>query len=346
VAGGSGSGRVILRIQAGPDTKVYDLPGEMDIQYVEKRGPLLFERMVPYRDGKFSADFLIPARIPFGDTAARLSAFAWDGSREMEGGVAVTGLRIRDRIPGGPCSERADSEGPRIRVSGCEAGESGGIDFPDRVTLALPSCLTVHVEDSVGGVLSAQGPDEGTTLEVPGVLDPFHPQPGLDELGRKSYRLPLDRKDFRPGPHVLKVAAQDGYGNRSTRLLRMDLTLDSSIQALAAWNVPNPVKRAGTAFHFSGLLPAPDTFVAEGEEPPGDRVEFTVRIHDQAGRVVKALRKARSGQHWDGRDEWGNLLANGVYFYAVTAEWKLPAGTPHPSFRTVSTRRNTLVISR
>ena len=83
-----------------------------------------------------------------------------------------------------------------------------------------------------------------------------------------------------------------------------------------------------------------------GWDPPGDRVEFTVRIHDQAGRVVKVLRRARSGQHWDGRDEWGNRLANGVYYYAVTAQWILPDGAPRPSYRTASTRRNTLVISR
>jgi hypothetical protein len=71
-----------------------------------------------------------------------------------------------------------------------------------------------------------------------------------------------------------------------------------------------------------------------------------VRIFDQAGRAIKVLRNARSGVHWDGRDDWGNLAANGVYFYVVTARWDDRSGGPSPAYRTLSTRRNILVLSR
>lgn len=346
VAGGTDGGWVNLKIIAGSAAREYDLPEDLQTQYVEKRGNILFEQTVPVKEGRFTADYLIPTRISYGDSNALITAFAWDGTRELEGSMSVTGLRIKGRSEKSPCADGSDGQGPAIRITGCEKKEGGGVDFPERVRLPLPYCLQIHVEDSLGGVISAQGPDEGTTVEVPGILDPYHPKPGLDELNRKSYQMALDRIDLPPGSYVLKVSAQDGYGNRSLRQLRMDLSMDSSISALTAYNVPNPVKRTGTAFYFSTVLPSPEVVVTEGGGAREDRVEFEIRIFDQAGRLAKALRNAESGVRWDGRDDWGNRVANGVYFYTVTARWNLEEGALKPAYRTLSTRRNTLVMSR
>lgn len=344
VAGGSGSGMVNLKIMAGSNQKIYSLPNGFEAQFAEKRGSILFERTLPYKDGKFSADYFLPRQISFGDTNARIVAFAWDGSREMEGSAVIPDLRIQGSAS--TCPADTNGQGPRIRITGCERKETGDLDFPDRVRLSLPYCLQIQVEDSVGGVLASDGPYEGTTLEVPGVLDPFHPQPGIDDLYLKTFRLSLDAREFRPGPHVLKISAQDGYGNRSQRALRMDLTRDSSIQTITAYNVPNPVKRSGTAFYFSTIIPQEEVIVVEGGVSEAERLSFEVRIFDQAGRVIKVMRDARSGVRWDGRDDWGNRAANGVYFYVVSARWDDQTGGGASTYRTLSTRRNTLVLSR
>ncbi len=347
VEGGGGSGFLNVKILGAPEHRVYALPKDMDTQYVARRGPVIFSQTVPYVVGRFSLEYLIPARVPFGDTAARITAFAWDGGREMEGSIAVEGLAVRGQAGEGSCPDPDGGQGPRIRVTGCQDGETGGVDFPDRVRLDLPSCLRIQVEDSSGGVLSAQGPDEGTMVEIPGSLPPFHPQPGVDELFLKTYQLTLEAKAFRPGPHLLKVSAQDGYGNRSLRQIRLDLGAVENVRALSAYNVPNPVKRSGTAFYFSVLLPEPEIQVTAGGGDTTKRVEFEVRIHDQRGRVVKVLRNARSGQRWDGRDEWGRPLANGVYYYIVTARWNRQAEKPAAGeSRPASSKRNILVLSR
>lgn len=344
VAGGTGNGFVNLKITAGSNQKTYNLPSGMVTQFAEKRGSILFERTFPYKDGKFSTDYFLPRQISFGDTNARITAFAWDGTREMEGSKAIQDLRIQGSAAS--CPADTNGQGPRIRVTGCEQKETGGLDLPDHVRLPLPYCLQIQVEDSVGGVLASEGPYEGTTLEVPGVLDPYHPQPGIDELYLKTYQLALDPKEFRPGTHVLKIGAQDGYGNKSLRTLRMDLTRDSSIQTISAYNIPNPVKRSGTAFYFSTILPQAEVIVVEGGGPQAEPLSFEVRIFDQAGRVIKVMRNVRSGVRWDGRDDWGNRAANGVYFYVVIARWENPDAGPSPSYRTLSTKRNTLVLSR
>jgi hypothetical protein len=346
VEGGSGSGMVNVKIMAGSVRKDYVLPSDMSPQSADRRGSILFERTLPYKDGRFSTEYFLPRQIPFGDTSARITVFAWDGRQEREGSLAVQDLRIQGTSSS--CPADTSGKGPSIRISGCEAKETGGSDFPDRISLPLPYCLQITVEDSTGGVLAAEGPDEGTTVEVPGALDPFHPLPGVDDLYMKSYQFTLESKDFRPGSHVLKVTARDGYGNLSLRQLRMDLTLDSSVSTISAYNVPNPVKRNGTAFYFSTILPQEEVEVgpATGSGGAAERLHFEIRIHDQSGRMVRLIRDASPGVRWDGRDEWGNRLANGVYFYTVTARWDQGPGMPNPTYRTLSTRRNTLVLSR
>jgi hypothetical protein len=61
--------------------------------------------------------------------------------------------------------------------------------------------------------------------------------------------------------------------------------------------------------------------------------------------MVREFRDAQSGStQWDGRDAWGRQMANGVYFFEVTATWSEGNGSPAGG-RTTS-KKNVLVISR
>ncbi len=344
ITGGGGNGKVNIKIVAGSVHISYKAEGTSQ-QEVDKHGNILFERTFPYRNGEFSTQYFIPKQISFGDSTAQVQVFAWDDSLEMEGTTARQNLRILGTAQSS-CASDTDHKGPGIRITGCQAKETAGLDFPDHVRLSLPYCMQIYVQDSLGGVLSAAGPDEGTTLEIPGVMDPFHPLPGIDELYLKSYQFSLDKKTIPPGQHVLKVSARDGYGNISQRQLQMDLTLDSSITAVTAYNFPNPMKRNGTTFHFATVLPASD--LEFGDPDAGkDRLEYQVKVYNQSGNLVQVFQRAVSGQtNWDGHDRWGNLLANGVYFYTVTARQILTDLNAKPDYRTVSSKRNILVISR
>ncbi|MEO7424898.1 MAG: C25 family cysteine peptidase [Fibrobacteria bacterium] len=344
ITGGKGSGKVNIKIVAGFVHKVYKSAGTVP-QIVDKRGNVLFERTFAYKNWEFATEYFIPKQISFGDSTAQVQVFAWDDSLEMEGSNAVQNLRIEGTAQSA-CASNSDGKGPTIRITGCETKETAELDFPDHVRLSLPYCLRIYVQDSLGGVLSAEGPDEGTTLEIPGTLDPFHPQPGIDDLYRKSYQISLDKKAIRPGQHLLKVSARDGYGNIGQRQLQMDLTLDSSITAVTAYNFPNPMKRNGTTFHFATVLPTQN--LEFGDPNAGkERLEYEIKVYNQNGNLVRVFPSAISGQtSWDGRDNWGNLLANGVYFYKITARQLLTDDLAKPDYGTVSSKRNILVISR
>ncbi|MDT8324279.1 MAG: C25 family cysteine peptidase, partial [Bacteroidota bacterium] len=94
--------------------------------------------------------------------------------------------------------------------------------------------------------------------------------------------------------------------------LRLRVSTANRIEEL--YNYPNPF--AGeTAF----------TFLLTGAEPPRD---LRVKIYTVAGRLIRVLTFPASSMRigynalkWDGRDEDGDELANGVYFYKVIAEF-------------------------
>ncbi|MDQ3002010.1 MAG: C25 family cysteine peptidase, partial [Fibrobacterota bacterium] len=68
IKGGSGSGKVNIKVVAGSVHKTYNLGFGLSPQKVDKRGNILFERTLPYKNGEFSTDYFIPKQVSFGDT--------------------------------------------------------------------------------------------------------------------------------------------------------------------------------------------------------------------------------------------------------------------------------------
>jgi len=345
VTRGSGKGAVSLRMVSGDVPKTYTRQysgATYAMPPVDKRGQILFETTLPYTDSTFSIPYFLPKQVPFGDTKAKIQVFAWDSLELRESSLLVRNLSISGTDTTGNCMVD-DKRGPRILVTGCNTAETGGADFPDKVKIGLPYCLQVSVSDSGGGVLAGEGPEQATTVEVIGSIAPFQPQAGVDELYGKTYQVPLSAQELAPGTHLLKVSARDGFGNLTQRQVSLQVTSDTTLRFVRAFNTPNPLKSGKTTFWFSTSLP-----VEEGQDltsPNVDRVRFHLKIFNQLGYMVREFRDARSGEtQWDGRDAWGRQMANGVYFFEVTATWDETNGSPAGG-RSAS-KKNVLVISR
>lgn len=355
ILGGSGSGNVSVRILGGDVLKSYPY-----LAYVNpitdftdtalKPGPILFERTVPYKDSVFSMSYFLPKEVPAGDTG-KMQIFAWDAVNPLENTHAVTGLLISAvQPPVSSCTPQNSGTGPQITVTGCNTNESGGANFPDQVNISLPYCLQIDVTDSTAGILSGDGPDEGTTVGITGVIDPYHPTPSVDDLYHKSYQLTLENGELSAGTYQLTVTARDGFNNLSERQVSLITSTDSALTFLKAFNAPNPVKRAGTTFYFSTTLPQDEAQVvtASGglQAPNTNRITFDLRIFNQLGNMVREFPDASAtGTFWDGTDAWGQRLGNGVYFYQVTGTWSTSNGAPGQQ-GVQQSQRNILVLSR
>ena len=135
-------------------------------------------------------------------------------------------------------------------------------------------------------------------------------------LPKDHYELQFDiaqptqaRITFEPdlpnNEYQLQVLATDSSENRlESQIYRFHLEEPVSITHLL--NVPNPI-RTNTVFIYN-LAQAPD--------------EVTVKIYTVSGRLIRTIEdaSARRGYNetdWNARDENGERLANGVYFYQV-----------------------------
>ena len=87
----------------------------------------------------------------------------------------------------------------------------------------------------------------------------------------------------------------------------------STPDLLNVFNYPNPFKN-DTYF----------TFELHGVQPPE---EFKIKVFTVAGRLIRDLSVPKSllkigfnKIYWDGRDQDGNEIANGVYFYKIASK--------------------------
>ena len=111
------------------------------------------------------------------------------------------------------------------------------------------------------------------------------------------------------GDYILKVLGKNATGDLidSTGIVKR-FSINNKSRLLEVYNYPNPIKD-DTYFTFK-LTQIPD--------------ELKVKIFTIAGRLVKEINLNSSELnydfnrvYWNGRDEDGNLLANGVYLYKV-----------------------------
>ena len=114
--------------------------------------------------------------------------------------------------------------------------------------------------------------------------------------------------DLRNGEYQLQVVVADISENTfESQIYRFRLEEPVSMTHLL--NVPNPI-RTNTVFTYN-LAQAPD--------------QVTVKIYTVSGRLIRTIadastRRGYNETDWDARDENGERLANGVYFYKVIVE--------------------------
>lgn len=116
------------------------------------------------------------------------------------------------------------------------------------------------------------------------------------------------------GRHTLEVLAKDSSGNFfDTTSYRVTFNVFSEEDLKEVYNYPNPFS---TETHF--------TFQILGQVPE----EFRIRIYTIAGRLIREisvpvtnLRIGFNKLFWDGRDQDGDDIANGLYLYKVIAKF-------------------------
>ena len=322
-------GSIYLSVREGKKEKQLSFaPASDDSIFVSYTGTLIYNEIIPLKNGKFETEFLTPKKIAFGDSAAEISAYAYSTSdpyiaRFLKSGILIAGTSdyadsINDNTP------------PEIHISSCYSSRETYFSENETIRLESPACLIVQIEDSTALDFSEEA-DEGISFEVIDKVSPFHPWPYMEQNAKKVVvKMNFTENIYAPGIYNFKVRAQDILGNASEKIWKIEITEKLKNGLADVFNVPNPMKKKGTTFYFKNLAIGYDS-------------DVTIYIFNQNGRMVNRIKHAKSGEtFWDGRDFYGRKLANGLYHYIVESKVK---STESKKVRTFK-KKQKLLISR
>lgn len=141
----------------------------------------------------------------------------------------------------------------------------------------------------------------------------FKPAQDINNVAAIEYR-PVDLKD---GKYTIKIQSKDMTGNHAGKeYYVIDFTVVNESTVTNFYPYPNPFT---TQMRF--------VFTLTGKEVPDD---IRIKIMTVSGRVVREINKDELGNirignnisefAWDGTDQFGDRLSNGVYLYQVTVK--------------------------
>lgn len=174
--------------------------------------------------------------------------------------------------------------------------------------LYLPLIDTSTVE------LTLRYPDETERL-IP--YSDLRFEPGkLDSKGSKA-TIYYDAEFTQDGTYTLSIKGRDISGNEAGKIAyEVEFEVITKAMISNVFNYPNPFT---TSTQF--------VYTLTGTEPPA---QYKIQIMSVSGRIVRELTELdlgplHIGMHrtelaWDGRDQYGDRLANGVYLYRVIAK--------------------------
>ena len=273
------------------------------IQAFNQQKNIIYKGKATVNNGDFSFDFIVPKDINLQVGKGKLSFYADNGFVDASGNF--TDINI-----GGVSSNlSADGIGPEINIFlNDEKFVSGGI------TNTNPTLL-VKLKD-VSGINTTGigiGHDIVATLSFQNekdqniILNQFY-QATLDSYQEGLVTYPIT--NLSPGLYSLKLKAWDVFNNSSEQTVTFEVKPKENLAIAHVLNYPNPFTTR-TSFQFE-------------HNQPNQDLEVQINIKTISGKLIKTINQSVNSFgnrvndiFWDGRDDYGEKLARGVYIYEL-----------------------------
>jgi len=255
-------------------------------------GDLMYQGVFRFSADSVSAAFVVPVGARQGPDA-RIRAYTWTDASDAL--AALSPITIAGVVAS------LDTDGPVITFEShpteMVAGQTVGVEIEDPsgillVTSGQPALTLIVVDAALNEV-----------AHVP-FTDAFQYDVGSHTRGTARFPVPAGLTD---GSYTFKVVASDNFGN------------------LATASTPVHVSSSAAGVSFTSVYAYPNPLTTDTDVVfTLDRdVEVTLRIYSVSGRLVQKTTlpgaSGRNGYHWDGRDQAGDEVANGVYLLQLSA---------------------------
>lgn len=275
----------------------------------EQQLNVLFRGKATVTNGEFEFGFIVPKDINYNYGAGKASFYAYNDQDLTSGGYSKSFI-----IGGIDTTGLNDEEGPEIELFlNDDNFANGGITDETPILIA-----ELYDESGINTVGNGIGHDitmiiDDNTSDAK-VLNEFY-NSDLDTY--KSGSLNYQLSQLSPGLHTLTFKAWDVNNNSSEKTIEFTVQESSEIVLDHVLNYPNPFTTSTEFFFEHNQVCA--------------ALETQIEIFTVTGRLVRTINQLvetrgfrTEGIAWDGRDEFGDQLARGVYVYRVTV--KTPDG--------------------
>ena len=268
----------------------------------EERVNTVFRGKATVANGQATVKLIVPTDMELNYGAGLVSLLATSNDALASGGYDSF------LVGGRTAKSSDDTEGPEMEIS--------WNDYAQRPQAVVSSnaLLIVRLRDTSGINISGAGVGHDLLATLSGngkeeriVLNDFY------TADTDSYRRGEVRYHFTnlaPGKYTLRVQAYDVYNNASQLTISFEVGEPKQAQISNLLNYPNPFTGA-TSFYFDATR-------------PGQPVEVLIQIYTPDGILIRSLHFSEPSPaprlgpyYWDGKDEWGNEIGRGVYFYRV-----------------------------
>ncbi|AII51459.1 type IX secretion system sortase PorU [Hymenobacter sp. APR13] len=305
------SGTAQITVYEKPSTITTLATSPLDVPLpIQVQENIIYDGQATITNGRFTVQFVVPRDINYSLGLGKVSLYASNRSGAI---VDAHGYRA---VPVGGASTTAstDTIPPRIRLfMDNEKFVFGGLTGNTTTLIArLFDESGINTTGSgIGHEITATLDNDPTKLTI---LNSFYVA-SVDsfQAGRVEYLF----KDLATGPHVLHLKAWDTYNNSAIRDVEFIAASTDKLALKHVLNYPNPFSTT-TTFHFD-------------HNRPEDALDVQVQIFTVSGRLVRTLQTTVGGgaSHvpanfsdpslsWNGRDEFNDQLARGVYVYRVS----------------------------
>ncbi len=263
----------------------------------------LFEGKVSVKNGTFEGHFVIPKNInyQFGKSKILMYAQPSQGLEDASGGVKSIVLGGSNPNPS------TDNTPPQINAY------LNDENFVSGSVVGRNALLIADVFDESGLNISRTGIGQEITAVLDGdfthpiVLNEYY-STALDSYQQGQIIYPL--RGLSEGRHTLLLRVWDTHSNSTTAEIIFYVNPSFEIQDLK--NFPNPVQTS-TTFELNHNL-------------AGEDLKFVLEIFNTKGQVLKRFEQeiikseAFLRYEWDGIDQKGQRIGNGLYIYRVSLQ--------------------------
>jgi hypothetical protein len=264
-------------------------------------GSLLYRGDISITNGRYDAIVPVPKDVTIGKSA-RISMYVWSGQSDG------TGSTENVMIDGIDTTIARDTVGPVIAVYlDTTSFHPGGVVKSNPV-------IIVQLDDESGINTSTVGVGHQLSATISNPLRTFdlsgYYHSSLDNYKKGEVRYPLF--GLSDGTYTLNVKAWDIQNNSSEAETFFVVHSADDFAMMNVVNYPNPFSNS-TTFTF--------------QRASSDPIDVDIKIYSIAGRLIGTIREQHTTESfvripWDGKDNDGNALANGVYFYKLIAHDK------------------------